>query len=290
MSAESKNDSAVRFLFENGAVRGVWVQLQQSFAEMLTRRPGSPAACELLGESVAAAVLLSRTIKLQGRLALQARGDGLLQLLVAECTQDAGVRGVIEIDETVAMPLLPLRQLVGDGYLAVTLLPDEGDSYQGIVPLQGARLQDCLADYFVQSEQLPTALWLAADGERAAGLMLQALPSTDHDDGAAWQHLYTLASTVTSGELLSLSCEALLHRLFHQDGVRLFGAEPVRFQCTCSVERSRSALAVLGRDELQKLFAEQPDVTVDCQFCGAHYTYSAADMREVLGEHPASLH
>lgn len=290
MSGLIKTDNAVRFLFEDAAVRGVWVHLQHSCSEVLARKQYSGAARALLGESLAAAVLLSRTIKLQGRLALQARGDGLLKLMVAESTQDAGVRGVIDLAEGVAMDAIPpLQQLVGDGYLAVALLPDAGESYQGIVPLEGARLQDCLADYFARSEQLPTALWLVSDGVRAAGLMLQALPAaaSDSDD---WQHLHTLASTVTGEELLSLSCDELLHRLFHQDGVRLFEAEPVHFQCTCSVERSRNALAVLGRDELQKLFAEQPAVTMDCQFCGAHYEYTAADMSEVLGDASTRMH
>lgn len=283
-------DSVLRFLFEDCAVRGVWVHLQKSCADMLALKDISQAGRGLLGESVAAAVLLSCTIKLQGRVAIQARGDGALKLLVAESTQDGGVRGIINLDENVAAEAIPpVQQLIGSGYLAVTLLPDEGESYQGIVPLKGARLQDCLADYFALSEQLPTALWLVSDGERAAGLMLQAMPTLDHDD-AGWQHLHVLANTVSNDELLSLPCEALLHRLFHQETVRLFDAQPVRFQCTCSEARSRSALAVLGRDELHKLFAEQPEVTIDCQFCGAQYRYTADDMTEILGETSPSVH
>lgn len=289
-TAGDQKDSIVRFLFEDCAVRGVWVHLQKSYADMLALKDVGRAGRVLLGESVAAAVLLGCTIKLQGRVAIQARGDGDLKLLVAESTQGAGVRGVINLDENVAAQAMPpLQQLIGSGYLAVTLLPDEGESYQGIVPLQGARLQDCLADYFALSEQLPTALWLVADGERAAGLMLQAMPTPNHDD-ASWQHLHTLAGTVKDEELLSLPCEVLLHRLFHQETVRLFDAGPVRFQCTCSADRSRSALAVLGRDELHKLFAEQPEVAIDCQFCGAQYRFSANDMIEILGETSPSLH
>ena len=290
LSAGEAEDRVVRFLFEDCAVRGVWVHLQKSCADMLSLKDISQAGRVLLGESVAAAVLLSCTIKLQGRVAIQARGDGALKLLVAESTQDAGVRGIINLDENVAIQTMPpLQQLIGSGYLAVTLLPDEGESYQGIVPLQGARLQDCLADYFALSEQLPTALWLVSDGKRAAGLMLQAMPTTDHND-AGWQHLHVLASTVKDEELLSLPCEVLLHRLFHQETVRVFDAEPVRFQCTCSADRSRSALAVLGRDELHKLFAEQPEVAIDCQFCGAQYRYTANDMTEILGEISPFLH
>ena len=287
-------DHVVRFLFEECAVRGVWVNLQESCSSLMALKAMASPAKVLLGESVAAAVLLSSSVKMQGRVAIQARGDGTLKLLVAESTHDAGVRGVIDLDESAAVNVenssMPsLQQLIGNGYLAVTLLPDQGESYQGIVPLQGARLQDCLADYFALSEQLPTALWLVSDGERAAGLMLQAMPAL-HNRDAGWQHLHVLASTVKDEELLSLPCEVLLHRLFHQEIVRVFDAEPVRFQCTCSEERSRNALSVLGRDELHKLFSEQPDVAIDCQFCGAQYHYTANDMLNLLGEPSPSLH
>ncbi len=288
----NEKDNVVRFLFEDFAVRGVWVNLQQSLVDMLALKNISKSAVILLGESVAAAVLLSSTIKLQGRVAIQARGNGALQLLVAESTQNAGVRGVITLDETAIENSVPsLQQLIGNGYLAVTLLPDDGESYQGIVPLQGERLQDCLGDYFALSEQLPTALWLASDGERAAGLLLQALPEVDSDsDDASWQHLHTLASTLKNEELLSLSCKEILHRLFHQEIVRVFDPQPVRFQCTCSEQRSRNALSILGREELEKLFAEQPNVMVDCQFCDAQYRYTVSDMAKILGETPPSLH
>jgi molecular chaperone Hsp33 len=290
MSEEIESDSVVRFLFENCAVRGVWVRLQESCSSMLALKEMSQASKVLLGESLAASVLLSCTIKMQGRVAIQARGDGALKLLVAESTQDAGVRGVIDMDPGVDPLAVPsLQQLIGSGYLSVTLLPEDGESYQGIVPLQGARLQDCLADYFALSEQLPTALWLASDGKCASGLLLQAMPSGDGND-VSWQHLHVLASTLKNDELLSLPCEVLLHRLFHQETVRVFKPEPIRFQCTCSEERSHNALAILGRDELYKLFAEQPEVVVDCQFCGAQYRYTAKDMVDVLGEMSPSLH
>ena len=119
--------------------------------------------------------------------------------------------------------------------------------------------------------------------------MLQALPG-DENQADDWQHLHTIASTLTDAELLSLPCETLLHRLFHEEEVRVFEAEPVAFHCTCSAERSRQALAILGRDELQKLFAENLTADVDCQFCGAHYSYTAEDMVEVLGEPSTQLH
>jgi molecular chaperone Hsp33 len=290
-------DNAVRFLFEHAAVRGIWVRLNDSYRDTLQHHSYGQTAKKMLGESLAAAVLMSRTIKLQGRLALQARGDAALRLLVAECTHDAAVRGMIDLDD-LRVDINPaaahLQSMIGSGYLAVTLLPDDGESYQGIVPLQGARLQDCLEDYFLQSEQLPTALWLVSDGEQAVGLLLQALPSGQDDekdkDDEDWRRLRMLASTLTDAELLSLPCEELLHRLFHEETVRLFDPEPVHFACTCSRERSLQALAVLGRDDLQKLFVEQTEVSIDCQFCRQTYRYVIGDVADILDEPPGLLH
>lgn len=283
MTEQVVSDRAVRFIFDECAVRGVWVQLDQSFAELLAQHPQyTEAERVLLGESVAASVLLTRTIKLKGRVALQARSQQQLQLLVAECTDDGAVRGVVELDKTVAADeLVPLAPLMAGGYLAVALLPDEGERYQGIVPLDGERLQDCLADYFVRSEQLATVFYLASDGQRAAGLMLQVLPAEERDEDA-WPRLIALAGTVKAEELLTLDAETLLHRLYHEEVVRLFEPQPLRFACTCSAERSRDAMVLLGRDELLKLFAETPVAEIDCQFCNAKYQFSSADFADLL--------
>ena len=289
MSSDNKQqDTRVRFLFEDAPVRGAWVRLHHSLHAMPAFVSASHAGKVLLGESVTAAALLSANIKLQGRLAIQARGEGALRLLVAESSQSAGVRGVIELDDHTENTLA-LRELLGDGYLAVTLLPDVGESYQGIVPLQGARLQDCLATYFQQSEQLETALWLASNGETAAGLLLQAMPGVQ-DDRAGWQHVHALASTISDEELLSLSCEQLLHRLYRQETVRVFDAEPVQLQCSCNTKRSAAALATLGREDLLRLFQETPVVKVDCHFCGKIYQYSERDLDKILGEISPTLH
>jgi molecular chaperone Hsp33 len=134
-------------------------------------------------------------------------------------------------------------------------------------------------------------MWFCCDGEQAVGFLLQALPVNDEDRSEEdWQHIYTLACTIKDEELLSLCCEEMLHRLFHEEEVHLFAGEPVRFQCTCSMERSRNALAVLGRDDLQKIFAERDSVSVDCQFCGKHYQYNEQDMADILGQQSSRLH
>lgn len=284
-----EHDSLLRFVFDHGAVRGARIQLHASLQTLLSHQMIGNTARTLLGESLCASVLLASTIKLEGRLALQAQGDGALNLLAAECTHHGDIRGTIRLDEQAAGTLTRLSALLGNGHLAVTLLPDQGDSYQGIVPLDSGRLQDCLRTYFDQSEQLPTALWLACDGERAGGLLLQALPG--HEDTHQWEHLCTLANTLRDEELLGLPHSTLLHRLFHQDPYTTFDATPVQFQCTCNAERSRQALAMLGRDDLYRLLAEQEGhVSVDCQFCGQQYHFDEQALLPLLGETSTQLH
>lgn len=283
------HDTLLRFLFEHLAIRGARVQLHNTCQTILSQQRCSPAAAILLGESLAASALLTSTIKLEGRLALQARGEGALKLLVAECTHTGGLRGMIELDDAAVQDDFRLSALLQNGYLAVTLLPDAGESYQGLVPLEGDKLQDCIASYFVRSEQLPTALWLACDGDHAAGFLLQALPGTDSNSDD-WQRVCLLANTLTQTELLQLSHEQVLHRLFHEDTLRVFEPSPLTFSCTCTEERSRNALALLGRDDLQKLFAERDVVEVDCQFCRRQYRYTEKDMLALLGEHSRQIH
>lgn len=282
------DDTLQRFLIENCSARGARVQLHKSLKTILGLHTCNDGAAQLLGESIAAVALLSSSIKLQGRLALQARGEGPLKLLVAECTNHGGLRGIIELDDSLTDNRRDMTELLQQGYLAVTLLPDNGESYQGLVPLEGSRLQDCLSAYFAQSEQIPTALWLACDGNACAGLLLQALPGEEnHDD---WNRLCLLADTLSHDELLHLPHEQLLHRLFHEDTIRVFEPTPLCFACTCSHDRSRNALAMLGRDDLQKLFAEREIVDVDCQFCRQKYHYTEQDMRDVLGEYSHQIH
>lgn len=284
-----EHDSLLRFIFDHGAVRGARVQLQQSLHTLLSHQLIGHTAQQLLGESLCASVLLASTIKLEGRLALQARGDGALHLLVAECTHTGDIRGMVKLDESAASTLTRWSSLLGKGQLAVTLMPEQGDSYQGIVPLDGERLQDCIGDYFEHSEQLPTALWLACDGERAGGLLLQALPGNDTHD--FWDHVCILADTLSDTELLSLPHSTLLHRLFHQDPYTAFDATPVQFQCTCNAERSRQALAMLGRDDVYRLLAEQDgDITVDCQFCGQQYHFDETALLPLLGDTSTQVH
>lgn len=292
----SSQDVTQRFLFEHTDVRGELVSLNDSYREILSRHAYPEPIAELLGEMLAAAVLLSTAIKFDGLLVMQARSSGPLSTLMVECSSQQEVRAIARYDEPVTGH--SLNELMPDGVLAITIDPVKGKRYQGVVALQGATLADALAGYFDSSEQLPSRFRLLADGRTARGFMLQALPAdreTDPADRAeSWNRLSTLADTLTVEELMALDNSTILRRLFHEEDVRLFEQRPVCFRCSCSAERSGNALISLGREDAFSLLAEQGgEIEVDCQFCNTHYRFDQGALAELFdraSEHARRLH
>lgn len=273
-------DTLQRFLFDGTDVRGEIVRLERSYQEALAPRNDPPAVAALLGEFLAAASLLGSTLKFEGTLTLQAQGNGEIPLIMAETTHDRAIRGIVRDAEQARGT--DFDTLIGQGSLAITLDPLRGERYQGIVALESHSLAASLDGYFAQSAQLPTRLWLAADGQRAAGLLLQALPAQAMPDAEArdvfWQHLTTLTDTLKARELLDLPSETLLYRLFHEETVRLLDSETVRFRCSCSQERTARALKHLGEAEVREILAESGMVEMRCEFCQHTYRFSPPEI------------
>lgn len=284
--SSSTTDATRRFVIGRGAVRGEYVRLSSSWRSLLARRNYPGPIMALLGECLAAASLFTSTLKMlqeDGRLTLQIQGGKPLSLLVAECRADLSVRAMARFD--LAAPLdatMALRDLTQGATFALTIDPGgDYDSYQSLVPLEGTSIAGVLNGYMRRSEQLESHFALAADGSVCAGLLVQQIPGqggkTEASDPDIWNRVQTLASTVTREELLELHDEALLHRLFHQEEVRLLPERPVSFVCRCSKERVGSVLKVLGADEIRGLLADRRTVEVDCDFCGERYVFSAEE-------------
>ena len=202
---------------------------------------------ELLGQAVAASVLLAATLKFNGTLTLQLQGNGAVSLLVAQCTHDFRLRAVANFDEAAVEGLIAesqggaaFRRLVGtEGRVIVTIESEEKNTrYQGIVPLTGASLADSLEAYFASSEQLPTRVLLAADGERGVGVLVQKLPdpaSADESDmKEVWEDAQRGIEKMSTTDLLLRPVEELLERGFAAYDMRLFEGTPVQFECRCS--------------------------------------------------------
>jgi len=281
------NDCTQRFIFDDIDARGELVALERSYAEVLAKHSYPEPVAQLLGELMAAASLLIGTLKFDGLLILQARSEGPVPMLMIECSSEREIRGLARYHADQIAPEATLTDLMPDGALALTVDPTHGKRYQGIVDLDGASLAECFTNYFVMSQQTNTKFWLYADGRRARGLLLQQLPvdriRDPEERDASWQHITALASTLSADELLSLDNETVLHRLYHEEAVRLFDELPLRFQCSCSRERSGNALVSLGLEDAQQLVIEHGGaIEIDCQFCNERYLFDGADVAQLF--------
>ena len=281
------SDFTQRFLFDDTDVRGELVALSSSYQQVLAKHSYPAPVAELLGELLAASSLLVGTLKFDGLLVLQVRSEGPLSLLMVECSSQGELRGIARYDGERIGAADGLAQLMPEAVLAMTVDPKQGKRYQGIVPLDGETLADSLTSYFAASEQLSTRFWLCAAGGRARGLLLQQLPPDRLPDAeeraASWEHLLTLADTVQNEELLGLDNQTLLHRLYHQETLRLFEPRPLQFRCSCSRERSAKALISLGQADAEQLLEEQQGrIVIDCQFCNERYGFDAADVGQLF--------
>jgi molecular chaperone Hsp33 len=289
-------DCLHRFLFEHYPIRGHLVHLDASWRALLEHREYPDAIRDTLGEAVAASVLLAATLKFDGTLSLQLQGQGPMHLMLAQCSSELGVRAVARYRE--AIDERNLAVLSGEGNLSVTLeTEDLSQRYQGVVPLNGARLAECLQGYFANSEQLPTRLWLHATEKGVSGMLLQRLPAVSLNERTtsasqarpsaaeiedAWRRVQLLGDTLKAEELVTLSDRTILQRLFAEDDVRLFEPAPVFFRCRCSRDRVVGMLRALGADELRSILAERGTVEVHCDFCNRAYQFDAVDVEHFL--------
>ena len=303
-----------KFIFDGLPVRGMIVRLTDSWQEILKRRQaagGYPApVLQLLGEMTAAGALMQSNIKFNGALVLQIFGDGPVKLAVAEVQPDLSLRATASVTGPVAADS-SLSQLVNvnnEGRCAITLDPKDRfpgqQPYQGVVPLFGDRhekiesLGEVLEHYMLQSEQLDTRLILAADGNVAAGLLIQRLPVTgqgnlqgqiDRDANEDqigvnedYLRIAMLAATLTREELLSLDVETVLRRLFWEETITRFEPLTPSFACSCSRERVGNMLRSLGTAEVESIIAERGQVDVACEFCGAQYNFDPVDAAQIF--------
>jgi molecular chaperone Hsp33 len=283
--SEAPTDFRTRFLLPEAGVRGVIVQLQHAWQDVLTHADYPPQAQSLLGQSLAATALFTGHIKIDGRLSLQIRSQGSLRTLFAECTVDGTVRGIVQLEDGADAPAR-MDRLGEDAVLAVTienpgLDPRSPQRYQSLLEINAGDLAGCFEHYFAHSEQLPTRLLLASTGDKAVGLMLQKLPG-DEGDEEGWHRAETLFSTLGTDELLDTQAEALLYRLFHEESVRVMDSRPLKFGCSCSRERVEGVLHALGPDEAREAL-EDGQIEVRCEFCGRRYHFTSANLDLLFG-------
>lgn len=289
-------DQLNKYLFADQLTRAQTVELSSAWQTGLNHQSYPDSVRDLLGELTAAAVLLAGNLKLDGSLILQAQGDGPIALMVVECSSDFSVRATVSLREGATMPtegnLQNLLNTYDNGKFIVVLEPKSGSDlqpYQGIVPLEGDTLAEVLENYMKHSEQLDTKIFLAANGEKANGLLLQRLPGTgghiegtDAPEEPSWDRAQQLATTIKQDELLTLPAAELIHRLFWQEDLMLLEPTPLAWHCPCTRERVSEMLAMLGREEIESILSEQEKIDVSCNFCGKPYQFDPVDCAQLF--------
>ncbi|QFU24936.1 Hsp33 family molecular chaperone HslO [Shewanella eurypsychrophilus] len=273
-------DNLHRYLFENADVRGELVQLEKSYQEILSAHQYPEKIQQLLGELMAATSLLTATLKFDGDISVQLQGDGPVSLAVINGNNLQQLRGVARWNGELNQDA-DLQGLFGKGHMVITLSPTKGERYQGVVALDKGTLAACLEEYFAQSEQLPTSINLFANGKQAAGMLLQVLPS-ESEHNVEFEHLQQLTATVKADEIFELEAEEVLHRLYHQEEVRLFDPIEVTFSCTCSRERSAQAIRTVPRAEVEAILAEMGKVEMGCEYCNTNYNFDSIDVEAIF--------
>ena len=299
------------FVCDGAPVRGEIVSISTAWQAVLARRNDPPVIRQILGDFVAAATLLSASLKFDGTLIIQAQSKGPISLLVVECSSNLTMRATVKlsVEPTEIDPNATLADLLdaaNTGRLVITLDPTERQPgqppYQGIVALQQdhngtavpvKNAAEAIMLYMRHSEQLETRIWLASNEQVVGGLLLQRLPNSGghvHLDPQAaaegWSRIQALGETITTDELLELSPETTLRRLFLNEsseaGVRAFPTRPVKFACRCSRLKVADVLRMLGEEEVNSILAEQGAVETGCEFCGKAYRFDAVDCIQVF--------
>jgi len=279
------SDSFVRrFIFEGLDIRGAIVHLGDVWQAMQADRNYQPTVAQLLGETAAVTALIAGQLKQPGRLTLQLRGNGPIQLLVMDCNEQLQMRGMAR-SNPVVLPA-PVQQLLGadqGGQLMMSLdMPDARQPYQSFVPMVGDSIAAIFEHYLEQSEQQASRLFATAAPKAAACLFLQKMPETDKHDADAWTRITHLASTVKPAELLELDVETLLTRLFHEEmsthGLRLYDALPVVYHCPEDWDKVRDMIRAIGRHDAETILAEHGEILIRDDICNRDYRFSAEEV------------
>ncbi|MDN0123692.1 Hsp33 family molecular chaperone HslO [Yersinia aleksiciae] len=280
----SNHDQLHRYLFANHAVRGELVSVNETYQQVLANHDYPPAVKKLLGEMLVATSLLTATLKFDGDITVQLQStDGPLTLAVINGNNQQEMRGVARFKSEISDEST-LKEMVGNGYLVITITPAKGERYQGVVALEGETIGACLESYFMQSEQLPTRLFIRTgevEGKAAAGgMLLQVMPAQERNEDE-FDHLAQLTTTIKAEELFTLPANEVLYRLYHQEEVTLYEPQNVSFRCTCSRERCADALVTLSEDDIDEMLAQDGNIDMHCEYCGSHYLFDAVDIASI---------
>jgi len=279
-----QQDLLHRYLFDNLDVRGELVQIDNAYNEMIAKHNYPEPVKALLGELLVATCLLTATLKFEGEIAVQLQGDGPVKYAVINGDDQQNMRGIARLQHKVTGSTV--KELIGQGYMVITITPTQGERYQGIVPLEHDTLSECIESYFEQSEQLKTRLWFATDTKegsaKACGLFLQVLPVDKQKSIEDFAHLEALSNTIKDEELLELDANTILTRLYHEDNPRVFDPQPIQFKCGCNREKTMTALVNVGQQALLDDVQKNGEIKISCHYCLKDYVFNEQDIKSIF--------
>lgn len=271
-------DTLQRFIFEHANIRGEIVHVEETYQTIMTQRNYPPMVKNLLGEALVSCLLLASSIKFEGSLNLQFQGDHRLPLLLVQCDHELNVRAFAHFAEDLETIEYATAFLTGQMVMTINQY-NQTNSYQSTVPIQATSMSENLMNYFAQSEQISTRVWLAVNDTAAAGMLLQLMPGQDTTHREQfWEYAVQLGQTVSEEELLSLDNQTLLYRLYNETEVRIFDGRKTQFKCRCSQEKMKQVIRVLGETEAQELVKEQGKIDIRCDFCSKEYLFDPIDV------------
>ena len=275
-----------RFLFKDLDIRGQHLSLIDTWQDMIQNRGYSVLVRQLFGELSALAIFLANGIKHKGKLTLQVQGSGIVSLLLVEVTSDLKIRGMVRSDSTIEEDD-SLDKILGEGQIVATLYNSQTDhSFQSLVPINQKGLIATFEDYFFQSEQLESRLWVSSTQENLCAMLLQKMPEADQHDSEGWHRVGTLSDTITQDELNSLDAESLLHRLFHEETLQLFNADWVDYECEQSKERFEKIIYDLGEQDARDLLKERGEIAIHNEICNEHLFFDEQDVDRIFATNP----
>ncbi len=285
------HDILQRFIFENEPVRGEYVKLDDSLQTILQQHDYPPAIRQLLGESLCTAALLSAIIKFTGRLTVQFRGKGKLKLLLVQCNDQYQLRGLAKYDDNISYE--EMIDSFRDGVLMIMLDSGvKGQRYQGVVEWKGSSLAETIENYFRDSEQLATKIWLRTNDEHAAGFLLQVIPMAEQGVGIqneiimpSWQRILRLTEAADMDKLIEAKYPELLTQMYPDETLRIFDGSPVVFHCGCTRKRGEDAISLLGREEAEEEIRDKQTIVVTCDFCNKEYIFDRVDVEAIFKNH-----
>lgn len=275
-------DGLQRFIFEHAEIRGEIARLEEVYQLITEQRPYPPAVKKILGEALVSCLLLVGSMKFEGELSLQFQGNENLSLMIVQCDHHLNIRGFAKFSDDLNDEDYQRAFLQGQMTLTISQLR-QADTYQSVVSIQSLSMAENLMNFFALSEQVATLIIIASDNKKVVGMLLQLLPEQDSAQREEfWQYAITLGQTISQNELLDLSNNTILHRLYHETDIRLMLEKESRFQCRCTPEKMKNVLKVLGENDVKMIIQEHGRVDVSCDFCNQHYYFDSIDIELIF--------